>query len=58
MVVDLRSGWWAVYLFSLEGLKRMDLLKEKAIFDGEVLVGASHISFQFDMVTDILILPL
>jgi hypothetical protein len=36
----------------------MDLLKEKAIFDGEVLVGASHISFQFDMVTDILILPL
>lgn len=32
----------------------MALEKEKAILEGDLLVGASQICFQFDTVTDIL----
>jgi hypothetical protein len=55
IVEDLRSKLDLNYLFSLSAEKRWALEKEKVIFAGDLLVGASHICFQLDTVTDILL---
>lgn len=56
IIKHLRSEYLNAYLFSFWFAKRFALEKEKVILDGERLVGASHIYFQFETVIDILLL--
>ena len=56
VIENLRSAWDGGYLFYLSGWEKGALGNEYAILEQELLVGASHICFQSETVTDILLI--